>query len=731
MRNRAMFSLLVIICACVTMTPGWADTAKPALPLEAIFNGDSLQSHNLQNLQWSADGTRFSYTRRNPSTGLADMYEQRAGQPGEQLLLSSQQLVYQGQNINMGSYHWSADRRFLLFSGPRVRTWDSVMEAAWYIYDASNQAVWALAEGRANLRNVYLSPTGRHAGYVFENNLYLTELESGETHAVTDDGSENIFNGIYDYGSTEFGFTDAWQWSPDGRKIAFWRLDVTDVKVFWIIDELGKYNEVHALKYPNTAEKHAVNQIGVYDLDKQTTTWMDVGDNPDDYIPKIDWTRASDKLAIQRLTRKHQLLDLLMADAVTGESGVIVSDRDPAWIEISRDLKMLKGSDQFVWTSEKSGFRHAYLYDYQGKERQLTRGDWAIDSLIGLDEAAGWLYFYAKKDSLIDQHVYRVSLSGGPVEKLSGVSGWYEWNLSPDGKQAIETYSSASTPPVISLREPAGGAGRTLLENRLQGLVEYAVPNPEFFQFSTDDGITLNAYMIKPTNFDPTKKYPVIAYGYGNAGSQMVVNRWGSSRGAQRDLWHRYMAQQGYIIFSMDNRTTAGRGKQAKNLTYGEYGKWAVLDQLQGLRHLATLSFVDMQRVGFWGWSGGGYLTAAMMTKGAPHYKVGVSVAPVIDITNYQAVGVERWMGLLEENQAGYDAVNLMNFADKLEGDLLLIHGTGDENVKFAFTLQFANSLINAGKQFDMMVYPNEHHGIEGHRQHVYTKIRDYFFDKL
>ncbi|HET6564403.1 MAG TPA: prolyl oligopeptidase family serine peptidase, partial [Xanthomonadales bacterium] len=473
------------------------------------------------------------------------------------------------------------------------------------------------------------------------------------------------------------------------------------------------------------------NQVGVYDLASANTTWMNVGNNPDDYIPYIEWTRTSDTLSIQRLSRDHDLLELLLADAGNGQSQVIVKDTDPAWIDITRDLMFLQDSDRFVWTSEKSGFRHAYLYDYQGNEQQLTSGDWEIESLLAVDEANGWLYFYAKKDSLIDQHVYRVSLKGSPVEKLSGEPGWYSWDISPDRQQVVQTWSDAATPPVIALRDPAGTTQRTLLRNKLPGLEKYSVPNPEFFQFDTDDGITLNAYMMKPANFDPARKYPVIAFGYGNAGSQMVINAWGSARGMQRDMWHRYMAEQGYIIFSMDNRTTTGRGKKAKNLTYGEYGKWAVLDQLQGVSYLKTLPFVDAGRIGFWGWSGGGYLAAALMTKGAPHYKVGVSVAPVIDLVNYQAVGVERWMDQLENNPEGYARVNLENYADRLEGDLLLIHGSGDENVKFAFTLQFADALIKANKQFDMMVYPNEHHGIESYRLHVYTKIADYFKEKL
>ena len=730
MQVARILGLLPVVCAfsLATATQG---AENSSLPLSSIFSGPDFQTQGMDNLQWHGGGTSFTYTRRDASSGFVDIYEQDVGSGKERLVLSARALTHEGRSIAMSGYQWSSDRRILLVFGPKNRTWDSVIEAPHYIYDSTDGSIMALAGGNPTLRNVSLAPDGRHVGYVLDNNLYVTSIQSGETVAVTDDGSENVFNGIFDYGSTMFGFYSAWHWSPDASKIAFWRLDVSDVKVFWMIDELGKYNEVRPLKYANTAEKHAVNRIGVYDLSSGRTTWMDTGNDEDDYIPRIDWTRTSETLSIQRLNRTHKRLDLLLADTETGESTVIVSDTDPAWIDVTEDLMFFEKGDKFVWTSEKSGYRHAYLYDYDGEEKQLTDGNWEIASLIAVDERAGWLYFYAKKDSFIDQHVYRVRLTGSAVERLSTESGWHVWNMSPDARHVIEEYSTAAMPPTYALRRPGGAVERVLLSNELEGLTKYAVPNPEFTQFTTSDGKVLNAYFIKPTDFDPGRKYPVIAYGYGNAGSQMVVNRWGSSRGAQRDLWHRYMAGQGYVIFCMDNRTTAGRGKRAKNLIYGHYAKWAVLDQLQGVEYLKSLPFVDSKRMGFWGWSGGGYLTAAMMTKGAPHYKVGVSVAPVIDLTRYQAVGVERWMGQLHENQAGYDAVNLINFVDRLEGDLLLIHGTGDENVKFAFTLQFADALIEANKQFDMMVYPNEHHGIEGARLHVYTKIADYFKEKL
>lgn len=437
-------------------------------------------------------------------------------------------------------------------------------------------------------------------------------------------------------------------------------------------------------------------------------------------------------MALQQLTRDHENLALWLADARTGKAREIVKDHDSAWVDISYDLMFLGNKDRFVWTSEKSGYRHAYLYDYEGNETQLTHGDWEITSLIGVDEKRGWLYFYAKRDSFINQFVYRVSLKGGPVQKMNEKPGWYQWLLSPTGKYAIETWSDADTPPGTTLRRSGGGQVAELVDNKLPGLQKYSLPQKEFIQINTSDGISVDGYLLKPPDFDPHKQYPAIGYGYGNAGSQVVINRWGPSWPSPKlDLWHRYMAQQGYIIFAFDNRTTAGRGKTAKNLTYGHYAKWAIHDYLEGVDHLKALSYIDSSRLGFWGWSGGAYLAAALMTKGAPVFKTAVSVAPVIDLSRYQAAGVERWMDFIEDNPEGYYQVNLINFADKLEGNLLLIHGTGDENVKFGFTLQFADALIKHNKQFDMLVYPNQHHDISDYQPHVFATMTRYFLEKL
>ncbi len=731
MRNKALLCSLHLILSLIFITNISASEETSALSLEGIFATDDFKNQTIKNIRWKPDSASFTFLKKNTKTGLNEVHEYNVAGNSSSLLISAETFIYAGKPVEIAEFWWTVDRQHLLISGPLTITWDNTNEAAYYIYSVKSERLWSLADNKPTLRNVRLSPDGQRVGYVMDNNLYIANLETTASTAITVDGSDNIFNGVFDYGSREFGFRQAWHWSPDGKKIAFWRLDVSDVKVFYMIDELGKYNDVKALKYPNTGERHAINQIGAYDLLTTRTTWMDIGNNTDDYIPVISWTNSSRRLAIQRLRRDHEKLDLLFANANTGKSKIIVSDTDPAWIDITDDLIFYKSQGRFVWTSEKSGFRHAYLYDYKGRETQLTYGDWEISSLIEIDEQSGWLYFYAKKDSFIDQHVYRVTLDGSKMERLSKQDGWYDWQFSPDRKLVVETHSDARTPQRITLREANGKEVRVLEANKLAAMQNYAMPHTEFIKIQTSDGVLIDAYMIKPLDFDPNKKYPVIGYGYGNAGSQVVVNRWGTQRGPRQDLWHRYMAEQGYIVFAMDNRTTAGRGKAAKNLTYGHYGKYAILDYLEGVKYLKTLPYIDASRLGFWGWSGGGYMAAALMTKAAPHFKAAVSVAPVIDLSTYQAVGVERWMGFLEDNPQGYAEVNLINYADKLQGDLLLIHGSGDENVKFAFTLQFANALIAKNKQFDMMVYPNRHHVIRDAQLHVFTKISHYFFDKL
>lgn len=724
---------IALCCALVGMlVPATAASAAEgkSLDMQTIFASDIFTAKLPSALRWLPGDNRYAYIETD---GKGTHIVSRAVDARRsEIALSLEKVRGLPLDFRLTGFQWLPDTNIFLLQGPAATDWQGYESAPWYIYDLKKKQLMPLGKPAQALQLVKLAPDGRHAGFVFGNNIYVTDLLSGETRPVTTDGNGDIFNGVFDYGSTEFGSVDGWRWSPDGSRIAFWQMDATDVPFYPLIDELQSYSAVRSFHYPNVGEKHAVNRIGVYALQSGDIQWLDVGHDRDDYLPEMNWNTSSDGLYIQHFTRDHKTLQLWYARLSQNEINHVLEERDPAWIDITQDLQPLSNGS-LVWTSERSGYRHIYLVTPGRGQRSLTEGQWSVDSVLGVDEAGGWVYFYAKKDSLIDQYVYRASLGNTNqlVERLTTREGWHNWQLSADARYALAIHSDARTPQSLTLRTAGGDELWSIVSDSVPAFDDYKMPHTEFVSFTTDDGVSLNGFFIKPLNFDPSKKYPVISYGYGNAGSQVVVNRWGTQRGPTQDLWHRYMAEQGYVIFAMDNRTTTGRGKAAKNLTYGEYGKYAVLDYMQGVNYLKSVPWIDSERIGFWGWSGGGYLAAALMTKAAPLFKVAVSVAPVIDLTRYQSVGVERWMGTPQENPEGYAAVNLMNYADQLEGKLLLIHGTGDENVKFAFTLQFADSLIRAGKQFDMMIYPNQRHGIADFRLHVFTTISRYFNENL
>lgn len=718
----------VLLATLIASSSAFTAESGKRLDLATIFDSDTFSARMPTALKWLPGGESYAHIESGPSGPV--ILRRSASDTSVLTTLSASAIPGLPESFTLTDFQWHPGSGFVLLRGAVTSDWMGYRRASWYSYNTNSKRLLPLGESGQLQQLVKLSPDGLRAGYVRENNIYLMNLRTGEKGAVTTDGSADIFNGVFDYGSTEFGPVDGWRWSPSGAHIAFWRMDAARVPYYPLIDELHSYPRVRQFHYPNTSEVHAINEVRVFSVGSGETRSLSIDHDPDDYLPQLHWNAAGDALYVQHLTRDHQTLKLWLAPVDGSEPHVVLTDTDPAWIEIGEDLRALNDGS-VLWTSEKSGFRHVYRLGRDGSAQALTGGDWSVDSIIGVDESDGWVYFYGKKDSLIDQLVYRVHLENRELERLTDRAGWHVWELSPGGAQVFATHSDANTPYTLSLREADGDLIADIVSNSVPVFDDYRMSETEFVTFTTDDGIELNGFVIKPPDFDPAKQYPVIAYGYGNAGSQVVVNRWGTQRGPTQDLWHRYLAQQGYVVFAMDNRTTTGRGKAAKNLTYGEYGKYAVLDYVQGVNYLKSVPWIDAERIGFWGWSGGGYLAAALMTKAAPLFKVAVGVAPVIDLTHYQAVGVERWMGRPETNPQGYAAVDLENYADQLQGKLLLIHGTGDENVKFAFTLQFADALIQAGKQFDMMVYPNQRHGIVDYRLHVFTTMTRYFEDNL
>lgn len=730
MKRIFFMSVLMILGGLTAM-----QAQKKKLTLDDIFVSDQFRGKTVDNVQWLPDGSAFTFTRSNPQTGQNDIFRYDVKSGKENLVLASADLMVNGTAIEMTEYQTTGQQNRLLITGVREQIWRHSYTSPYYIYDIQQKSLTPLAKNDPALQNVDLSPDGKSVAYAKGNNLYVADVQSGESRQLTTDGSFNILNAVFDWVyEEEFGRADALRWSPDGKRIAFWRTDQQRVKSFQLIDELPQYPEITELKYPKVGEQNAIVKIGVADISSGKITWMDIGDNDDIYIPRIEWTADAKTLSIQRLNRKQNLWELLLADAGSGETRKILEDRNNTWIDVTDDVLFLKGQKQFIWTSEKDGYRHIYLNDYEGKQiRQLSSGDWEVDSVIGVDEKGGWVYFYGKKESPIEMHLYRAAIKGNKLEKISGETGWHSANFAPDFKHYVGSWSNVKTPTQVSLHQ-ANGKKVTLLEkNTIAALSEYQMVYPEFLSFETEDGTPLNAYMMKPADFDASKKYPVLVFGYGGPGSQMVVNRSGIFRNFQRMLWHQMMTEKGYIVFCVDNRGTGGRGKAFKDLAYGDLGKWSVHDQRQGAIYLGNLPYVDKSRIGFWGWSGGGYLACMIQTRANDLFSTSVGVALVSDFRNYDTIWTERYMGLLSENEAGYDKANVLTYAGQLDGKLLIVHGSGDDNVHPQNTMQLIDHFVAENRQFDLMIYPNRNHRIHGGNtsRHLYTMITYYFLENL
>jgi dipeptidyl-peptidase-4 len=701
---------------------------KRPLTLEAIFASNVLTPKTMQGVQWVPGEAAFTHLK------AGDVYKHDVASGKETLVLAGKSLSLKpgGEPISIDSYEWSSDRKYLLITSNMRQIWRHSTEGQFFIYDLANKKLRPLSGIMGPQRCAKFSPDGSKVGFVRFNNIFIVDLATGVETQLTSDGSDDVSNGQFDWVyEEEFSIADGWRWSPDGRKIAFWRLDQTRVKAFPLEDMMPLYPKIFWLKYPKAGEQNALVQIGVLSLEIGQTKWMDLGEETDVYIPRIQWTPDPRILSILRLNRLQNKLDLLFADVNSGGARIVLSDKDPCWVDVQDDLTFLAKKEQFIWTSERSGYRHAYLYDYNGRLLYpLTSGEWEISSVSGLDEAGGWLYFSGKKDSPIEENVYRASLDGKNLERISQRAGWHSSNFSPDFKYVIGTFSDVQTPPQTSLRKTDGALVRWLEKNESLPLAQYGLVYPKFITVkASDDGTLLNAWMMRPANFDSTKKYPVIVFCYSGPGSQDVVNRWQG----KRYLWHQLMTEKGFIIFCIDSRGTDGRGKKFKNLVYGDLGKWATHDQVEGAKYLASLPYVDASRIGIWGHSGGGYLTGMAMTKGAPYFKAGIARAPVTDFRLYDSIWTERYMGLPKDNEAGYKSTSVVTYVDKLQGKLLLVHGMADDNVHTQNTVQLQEALQAANKQFEVMYYHGRNHRISGGNTdlHLHTLMTNYFLQNL
>ncbi len=718
-----MKRVLFLILLTALLNPLWSQTSSK-LSIENIFKGNLLQLKHLNNPKWLPGQNAFVFLKRDKSSKVTSLFIRRVADGREEVWIDGKALIDPANNkpIHFMDYRIAPSGTKILFKTDAKRVWRHYDDARYFVFDLRTQTMRPVYDGPERIRHAKFSPDESQIAYVRGNNLYIKDLTSGKVTQITKDGSDVYLNGLSDWVyEEEFGQADGWRWSPDGRQIAFYHFDQSPIKTFsWIeYDDLDVH--VKTVPYPKAGDPNSIVTIGVYHLDSGKTTWMNLGPETDQYIPRIRWTKHAHILMIERMNRLQNTLDVLLANTESGDSRVLYTETDPAWISITDNVFFLNDKTHMIRTSEASGFNHIWEYDLDsGQKRQITSGNWEVETVYGIDEVNDYIYFQANKGNMEERRLFRIKRDGTGLEQISREPGSHSAQFAPDFSAFIHTYSNVHTPPQTVLCSADGQLIRSLIQNSADSLKPFHLAYPEFTSFTTSDGVEIKAMITKPVDFDPTKKYPVLIYGYSGPASQLVLNRWGRT---SSKLWYTLLTQKGYIIFTLDQRGTGGRGKAFKNLAYGDIGKYMLKDHIEGVQYLRSLPYVDGSRIGIWGWSGGGYLTLMAMTKGAAYFKAGVAVAPVSDFRLYDNIWTERYMGLPQTNPAGYDSTSALTYTNRYKGGLLVIHGTSDDNVHMQNTMQFIEKLELAGKPFNLMIYPGRNHSMLGQSGSVYYHL--------
>jgi dipeptidyl-peptidase-4 len=618
-------------------------------------------------------------------------------------------------------YQWAPGGGALLFQGPTSLAW----------FDLKSQTPRALVSGRASIADPKISPDGRYVSFVRDHNLWLVSVADGKERAVTEGGTEEVRKGELDWVyPEELDIATAYWWAPDSTAIAYFEMDERKVAKYPLVDFSSPTGEAEEEPYPPAGGGNPVVRVFVASVAGGEAHAMDTGENTDVYIARVNWLADSKHLAIQRLNRPQTVLDLLIADATNGQSHTVLNETDQYWVNINNDLHFLKDGKRFLWSSERSGYRHLYLYDLEGKQlAQITKGDWEVSAVDAVDEGKGLVYFTGTAKTPLERHLYRVSLDGSAISRITIHNGTHGVNMAPDASAFVDTYSDVMTPPRQDIDHADGSLLRVVNENRVAELAEYHLSAPQFLSVKARDGMPMNAVMTKPPDFDASKKYPVLVFTYGGPHAQVVTNAWGGNNA----LWHQLMAQKGYIIFSLDNRGSGGRGHAFEEPIHYHLGAIELSDQLDGVNYLKTLPYVDADRIGIWGWSYGGHMTLHAMFEAADVFKAGFAGGPVTDWHFYDSIYTERYLGLLPQNESAYHASSPIEKAGGLRGKLLIAHGTGDDNVHFANTLSLINKLIEVGKYAEVMPFPGRGHGASdpAARKVLFNRVTQFFLDNL
>ena len=720
-----MKNLIFIICFISTSIV----FAQKEITVSDIYEKGTFRQESVYNVNWMNDGKFYSALDDNKVQKI----DVENGKVVE-TLVDGDKL---DPELDIKNYSFSKDEQKLLLATDVNYIYRRSFTAQYYVYNLEDESLKPLSENPQMFAT--FSPDAKKVAYVFKNNIYIFDLASGNTTQVTSDGKINeIINGGSDWVyEEEFYVTKTFYWSPDSKKLAFYTMDESHVKEYtlqkWNDGEL--YPENYVYKYPKAGEENSHIWISVYDLASEDTKKMDIGEEKDQYIPRVQWTKDSNLLSIIRMNRRQNILEILHANATTGESTVVLKEESDTYVALNYcdDLTYTNDGKYFIQSSEQDGYKHLYLYTLDGKlVRQITKGDWEVVSIVGIDQKDNKIYYISTEVSPLDRTFYSVKLNGKSKKLIGEEKGNTRINMSNDFQYYLKYYSNPTTPNQVTLHKTKGNEKlATLKDNkRYKSITEkFGFVEKEYFQFETSEDVSLNGYFLKPADFDKSKEYPVIVYQYSGPGSQQVQNAWGGGH----FNWHQMMTQKGYIVAVVDPRGTGGRGEAFKKMTYGKLGKYETLDMIETAKYLGDLDYVDAERIGIWGWSYGGYMAGNAILDGADVFNAAVSVAMVSNWRYYDTIYTERYMDLPQDNADGYDDNSPLSKIDKLEDPYLIIHGTGDDNVHVQHTIVYQDALLEAGKQFDLFYYPDRTHGIgeDGARPHLFTMMTTWWLENL
>ena len=737
-----------LISILILSTALQVTNAQPVseLSLARIYGSAEFQSQVMRPLRWFDEGeayTKFSY---NKEVGGFDLMKVISATQLHQVLVSAADLIPSGttQPLLIHDYQWSEDQKKLLIFTNSKKVWRLNTKGDYWVFHTDSKVLKKLGgpeAAPATLMFAKFSPQGNRVAYVREHNIYVENLENQEIIQLTQDGTDRIINGTFDWAyEEEFHCRDGFQWSPDGRNIAYWRIDATTIRDFYMINNTDSiYSYLIPVEYPKAGEKPSEAKIGVIDASGGSTVWMQIeGDPTNNYLPRMIWHPNGDKLLMQQLNRAQNYNKILEGNIADGRVKKIYEDKDEAWLEAVDDFNYFDKGKAFSWVSEKNGWKSLYLI-HEGREKAISPLDSDLLSISLLDEKNDWLYYIASPDNPTQRYLWKAPLNSkkGSPQRVTpeGQSGWHTYQIAPNGKYAHHTYSTANVPPITDLISlPDHRVITSFIDPQsLRKKVAQLEINPkEFLQITLPSGLSLEAFMIKPPNFDPSKKYPVLFYVYGEPWGQTVVDQWGGSR----YLWHQMLAQQGYIVMSIDNRgTPSPKGREWRKCVYGQIGVLSSEDQAAGLIALKEqFSFIDGERIGIWGWSGGGSMTLNMMFRYPKLYHTGMSIAPVPDQRLYDNIYQERYSGIPQLMPESYEKGSPITYAQQLEGNLLIVHGTADDNVHYQGTEVLINELVKHNKIFSMLAYPGRSHSInegDGTTLHLQTTLTHYLNQNL